>query len=149
MSASTFYFSSSRDFEGSADVDRGISLALTSHFGSIALASGIQTLIAILRFLADYLDNESDNAVAKIAQCCVYCIGDKLEWLNSTALSYQVLSGEPYCKSAWNGFLLNFKYLVRFFIAKSISGWFVFLGFFFILAINSGLCFLILYLSNV
>jgi len=38
------------------------------------------------------------------------------------------LSGETYCRSAWNGFLLNMKHCAKFYFAQSLAGMFVFMG---------------------
>lgn len=38
------------------------------------------------------------------------------------------LSGESFCTSAWNGFLLNLKHLAKFYFAQQIAGMFIFMG---------------------
>jgi len=44
--------------------------------------------------------------------------------------------GDSFCSSAWNGFILELKHLIKFYFAKNFAGMFVFLGFIFILGMN-------------
>lgn len=50
--------------------------------------------------------------------------------------AYMAVSGEPYCKSAWDGFMLNLKHIFKFEFAASIAAMFVTLGKLFITCIN-------------
>ena len=52
-SAASFYFTSTREAEGSASVSTAFNLVYMKHAGSIALGSGLHTIIAILRGAAD------------------------------------------------------------------------------------------------
>merc|ERR1712196_53254 len=54
------------------------------------------------------------------------------------------ISGDPYCKSAWNGFLLNLKHMVKFYFADTLASLFVFIGILAIVGLNTGTCFLII-----
>lgn len=49
------------------------------------------------------------------------------------------VSGEPFCKSAWNGFLLNLKYLAKFYFANTIANLFVLAGVIAVTCINTGI----------
>ena len=51
VSASTYYFDSNAEFEGSASVATAMNFAYVKNFGSLALGSLIQTLISILELL--------------------------------------------------------------------------------------------------
>jgi len=59
-SAASYYFDSSRQKEGSADVCQAIKWAYTKHPGSLAFGSFCMTLISFVKFLAESL--ETDNA---------------------------------------------------------------------------------------
>lgn len=47
------------------------------------------------------------------------------------------VSGDTFCTSAWNGFLINLKHCVKFYFAQEIGGFFIFIGVVFITAINT------------
>jgi hypothetical protein len=47
-----------------------------------------------------------------------------------------VISGENFCTSAWNGFLLNVKHLLAFYFANLIAKIFIFIGKLAIIALN-------------
>ena len=96
-----------------------------------------------MRFVVESLAEgakDSDDGVAKliacIAMCCMRCIENCIEYLNKIAYAYQAISGEPFCKSAWNGFLLNLKYCAKFYFAITISGWFIVIGILFVVFSN-------------
>lgn len=115
---SSYYFSSEGGNDGSADVFEGVKLAYTKHFGSIALGSLIQTIIKIVRTIADAADNdgkgEGDGAAKVVAvclKCLLNCIEDFLNYLNILAYANMAISGDKYCTSAWNGFMLNLRHI--------------------------------------
>lgn len=54
------------------------------------------------------------------------------------------VSGDTYCKSAWNGFLLNLKHLVKFYFAQKIGAFLVFIGIMIIACINTGIFYALL-----
>ena len=64
------------------------------------------------------------------------CIENVIEYLSKTGYAYMAISGQPFCKSAWNGFLLNMKYCAKFYFAHSIASMFVFIGILFITGSN-------------
>lgn len=49
------------------------------------------------------------------------------------------ITGEGFCKSAWCGFLLNLKYLCKFFFAHKLANMFVSVGIFMCVLINLAL----------
>lgn len=90
----------------------------------------------------------SDNAVAKIiaclVSCCLACIEALIEYLTTLSYAMTAISGDPYCASAWNGFILNLKHCVKFYMAITIGKMFVFMGCVGVVAANSGSCYLLL-----
>lgn len=54
------------------------------------------------------------------------------------------ISGDSFCASAWNGFLLNLKYCAKFYFALNISGMFIFMGILSITAANTGFAYLMM-----
>jgi len=66
VSAATYYFSSSKDKEGSASVMQGVHYAYFKHAGSLAFGSLIMTLVTIVRMIvehaADNVERGGNNA---------------------------------------------------------------------------------------
>lgn len=60
--------------------------------------------------------------------CYLRCIEKVCDYLNSAAFAYMAISGESFCTSAWEGFLLNIKHLLKFAFANFIAKIFTFLG---------------------
>lgn len=152
IGAAQFYFSSDKNKTGSAGVISAMAIANFKHAGSVALGSLIHTLIAILRAIVDAMvdaaNRKTENAFVMIIgcllKCCMACIEGWIEWLNTCAYAYMAISGDPYCKSAWNGFMLSLKHLVKFYFADTLATMFVWIGILSITALNTGTCFLIM-----
>jgi len=144
VSASSYYFSSTQEKEGSASIYTGFHFAYTKHPGSIAMGSLIHTFVAVLRMIvegiADAADKDGDNAAIKLFTCCikcfVRCFENMVEYINKTAYAYMAVSGDSYCRSAWNGFLLNLKHHASFSFATTFAHIFVFMGKIFITCLN-------------
>jgi len=137
VSASTYYFNSSSDHEGGAEVMTGFYMTYFNHLGSIAFGAFIIAVIQLIRIVFVYAAKKiekasGDNAVVKVAVKCAHCVLACLEkicdYINQNAFSYMAASGDNFCSSAWNGFLLNIKHLAKFGFAKFIATIFLFLG---------------------
>jgi hypothetical protein len=153
ISASQFYFSSSADGTGSASVLNGMSIVTFKHSGSVALGSLLHTIVFILRVIVDVLTDAAQKksgnnglvvVVGCLLRCCVRWLEGVIEYLNATAYAFMSISGDPYCRSAWNGFLLNLKHLVKFYFANTLAKMIVFMGVLAIIGVNCGTCYLIL-----
>jgi len=149
--AAQFYFSSNKAHSGSAGVCSSSWLASMTHIGSIALGSFIHMIVVWLDILCNMLADvgrDSENACFKLIACLVVCwvrcIEAAIEHLNSLAFAMVAISGDSYCKSAWNGFLLNLKHCIKFYLAKSFASGFVFLGILAVVAANMGTCWLLM-----
>lgn len=144
VSASSYYFDSSKDKEGSASVMTGFHYAYFKHAGSLALGSLIHTFFTILRIIvegvADATAKGDNNAVMKcllsVVTCMVRCFENMVEYINKVAYAYMAVSGDSYCESAWNGFMLNLKHHAAFSFATTLAGMFIFLGKIFIACLN-------------
>jgi hypothetical protein len=153
ISASQFYFSSSAAGTGSASVMNGMWIVNFKHAGSVALGSLLHTIVFLLRVIVDALTDAANRKsgqngivvlVGCLLRCCVAWLEGVIEYLNATAYAFMSISGDPYCKSAWNGFLLNLKHLVKFYFANTLAKMIVFMGILTILGLNAGTCYLIL-----
>lgn len=146
VSAATYYFDSSPERSGSASVCKAFSFAYTKNLGSLALGSLILTLVGILRAIvetaAEAASKDGDGAakaIACIAQCLMACFERMIEHLTKLAYAYMAISGDSFCSSAWNGFILNLKHLAKFVFALQIAGLFMFMGVVTITCINTGI----------
>ena len=48
------------------------------------------------------------------------------------------ITGDKYCTSAWNGFLVNLKHISQYYIAMSLASGFIFIGIVLITLLNCG-----------
>jgi hypothetical protein len=153
ISATQYYYTSNKDKEGSASVCSSMAIANFKHAGSIAFGSFIHTLVAVLRMIVDALvdaaERKGDNngiivCIGCLLKCCMSCIENMIEYINLNAYAYMAVSGDAYCKSAWNGFMMNLKHLVKFYFADTLANMFVFMGVLTIIALNGGSCYLIM-----
>ena len=146
-SVSTFYFDSNSESTGEAQVMTSLKWTHMKHTGSIAMGSGIQAVIKLIfEKLNDAADNMGENGgagacIACCLKCCFKCVADFLEYLNKVAYAYMAITGDKYCTSAWNGFLLNIKHCSQFYIANYLAGGFILFGTFMIILLNMGVFF--------
>jgi hypothetical protein len=146
VSASTFYFTSNAEKNGGASVCMGFRLAYTKHAGTIAFGSLVNTIVTLVRFIVeaicDQTERASENVLARILVClaryCMRCLESCIEFVNRDAYAYCAITGDSYCKSAWNGFILNLKYNARYTFAQMIAWMFIGLGKIMICLINCG-----------
>lgn len=102
------------------------------HAGAIGFGSGIHTLI---RLTIEYFLNEADkmrNSDNPVNVCLGYCIcycciplEGLTEYLGKSAYAYCAITGNSYCQSAWNSFLVNIKHLSQFYLANQLAAYFV------------------------
>lgn len=137
VSASTYYFSSNAEIEGNADISLGIQLAHIQHTGSIAFGALIIAIVKVIRVIFYDIsiklsemsgDNKLVGCIASCGNCCLGCIEKIVDYINTSAFSYMAITGESFCTSAWNCFLLNVKHLAKFAFANFIATIFIFLG---------------------
>jgi hypothetical protein len=136
VSASTYYFNSSAEKEGDAEVSLGFAFAV-KNTGSIAFGAGILAAIQLIRIVFLYAakqatkaggDNKAAQAIAACGNCYLKCLEKICDYLNSAAFSYMAVAGTSFCSSAWNGFLLNIKHMLKFAFANLIAKVFILIG---------------------
>jgi hypothetical protein len=81
-------------------------------------------------------NNPGAKACGYALKCCLKCIEELVEYLNKVAYAYMAISGNNYCSSAWNGFLLNIKHLCQFFLTIQLAEGMIKLGVFMIVLCN-------------
>ena len=137
VAASTYYFNSNANKEGQAEVAIGFWFAHFNHFGSIAFGSCIIAVVQFIRIVFLYVaqqaakqsgDNAAVKAIIACGDCILRCIEKICDYINTSALAYMAISGDSFCSSAWNGFLLNVKHMLKFSFANFIAKIFTLLG---------------------
>jgi choline transporter-like protein 2/4/5 len=137
VTATTFYFSSTRKEIGSGQVTTGIRWAWVHNFGSLAFGSFIIALIFTIRLLVYYVckkaekasgDNGFIKAITCMAQCLLKCLEDIMEYINKAAYAYMSISGESFCKAALNGLMLQLNHAASFAFANILAAAFIMLG---------------------
>lgn len=137
VSASTYYFDSNKEKDGDANVSMGVKFAWVYHIGSLAFGSFIIALIEFIRIvfmtIAEQAEKASGNNPAVkcavcVANCLLACIEKITDYINKAAYCYMAVSGDGFCTSAWNGFLLNMKHALEFAWAKVLAELFIFTG---------------------
>jgi len=72
------------------------------------------------------------------------CVEKICDYINSQAYAYMAVSGDSFCTSAWNGFLLNMKHCMKFQWANFLAGAFVTLGKVGLVVLNVFTCYMIM-----
>lgn len=136
-SAATYYWDSDPSKEGSANVGVGFRLALVNHAGSIAFGAFIIALVRFIKFVFYYIckklqkasgDSAFVKCVVGCGTCILNCIERICDYLNEAAFAYQAVTGRYFLPSAWEGFLLNLKHVLKFSFANTIAKVFMFIG---------------------
>ena len=60
--------------------------------------------------------------------CYVGCCETVIEYISSQGYAYMAVSGDSFCTSCWNGFLLNLKHCMKFSFANFLAQIFMFFG---------------------
>jgi len=143
VGASSYYFSSNAQKEGSGEIALGFKWASITNMGSLAFGAFLITVIKILRSLAEQAQGNNNNnggaaaIVGCIVLCIISCIEAYVDYIDHLAIAFMSVSGDSFCTSAWNGFLINLKHCVKFYFAQDIGGFFIFMGVIFVTGINT------------
>jgi len=158
VSGASYYFTSNAEADGHADVSSGVKMAWVNHVGSIAFGSFIIALVEFIRIVVATITEQAtkasgNNPAVKCISCCANCIMACIEkivdYINKAAYAYMAVSGDNFCTSAWNGFMLNMKHALEFAWAKILAELFIFTGKISLVAINCGFLYLTMkYFTN-
>jgi len=149
-STASYYWSGNAESskDGEADVLTGLRIGHTKHFGSIAIAS---LIAAIMDALESATEDKNGNAspLANIyTTCCMSLLGAVIEALNDIAIANMAISGDKFCTSAMNGFMLTLRHLGKFYLADTIGKFIIMIGKGFIVALTVGFTVLIMVYTN-
>mmetsp|Transcript_28906 Transcript_28906/g.35727 ORF Transcript_28906/g.35727 Transcript_28906/m.35727 type:complete len:253 (+) Transcript_28906:1115-1873(+) len=156
VSAITWYFSDKTvedddGIPGDSDVSYGFYWSIRYHPGSLAFGSFILTIVWIIRLVFEYIGEKVVDATAgngctkcllACVHCCLDCFDRFIRYLNRNAFIYMALSGESFCSSALNAFILILKNKAKFAFVEGIADVFMFLAKFFISCATTGLSWL-------
>lgn len=89
-------------------------------------------------------NNIAVRVIVGCAACCLKCIEKICDYINKSAYAYMSVSGDGFCSSAWNGFLLNVKHILKFGWANFLANAFIVIGKISIVVLNCFSCFMIM-----
>jgi len=153
VSATTYYFDSNKKRDGKAEVGLGFKFTYMYHAGSLAFGSFIIALIQFIRIVFMYVaeqakkqsgDNVAVRVIVGCAECLLRCLEKVCDYINKSAYAYMAVSGDSFCSSAWNGFLLNVKHVLKFGWANFLATMFILFGKIAVVVINIFSCALIM-----
>lgn len=156
VSAITWYYSDKTipdddGIPGDSDVKVGFWWTFRYHMGSLAFGSFILAVVWIIRALFEYIGEKMHEAVGEngctrcmfaCIRCCLDCFDRFIRFLNRNAYIYMALSGEGFCSSALNAFILILKNHAKFAFVDGIADVFMFLAKFFISSATTALSYL-------
>ena len=142
VSAITWYFSDKTvedddGIPGDSDVRFGFWWSVRYHMGSLAFGSFILAIVWIIRFIFEYIgekvagaagNNGCTKCLLGYIRCCLDCFDRFIRYLNRNAYIYMALSGESFCSSALNSFILILKNAAKFAFVEGIADVFMFLA---------------------
>ena len=158
VSAITWYYSDKTipdddGIPGDSDVRVGFWWSFRYHCGSLAFGSFLLTLVWIIRIIFEYIgekmieatgNNGCTKCLVSCIRCCLDCFDRFIRYLNRNAYIYMALSGEGFCSSALNAFILILKNSAKFAFVEGIADVFMFLAKFFISCSTTGVSWLIM-----
>lgn len=133
----TWYFTSSQDTRGNFSLCQGFIWGLKYNQGSLAFGSFILALVWMIRLIFEIIDKQmekvkDESAIARCAlqctRCCLDCFHRFIKFVNENAYIQVALTGENFCTSAMNAFILALKNAASFFITNGIGAFIYFLG---------------------
>lgn len=147
VAAITWYYSDKSipdddGIAGDSDVSVGMGWAVRYHGGTLAFGSLILAIVWAIRVIFEYIAKKAEaagageNAFTKCLigciRCCLSCFERFVRYINRNAYIYCALTGEGFCSSAINSFVLILKNSAKFGFVEGIATCFMFIAKFFI-----------------
>ena len=127
---------------GDSDVSVGMWWGIRYHGGTLAFGSLICAIVWVIRLVFEYIakkmeasgagNNGCTKCLIGCIRCCLACFERFIRYINRNAYIYCALSGENFCSSAVNSFILILKNAAKFGFVEGIAGCFMFIAKFFI-----------------
>merc|ERR1712086_652110 len=114
----------------------GFVWAFWYNFGSLCFGSLILAIIWIIRIIFEYINRQLEEAkgesailkcVVNCTRCCLDCFHRFIKFVNENAYIQVALTGESFCTSAMQAFILALKNASSFFITNGIGAFIFFL----------------------
>lgn len=149
-----WYFTSTSDSNGSGSLTKGFYWVFRYHLGSIAFGSFLIAVVQMIRIIFEYYADQiekanKENPAIKVILCATRYLLDCLErfikFISKNGYIQMAITGDNFCKSAWNAFCLILKNALRFGTANSIGFIFNVLGVGFIMMINGLILYILLH----
>lgn len=122
---------------GDSQVCKAYTWSMKYHLGSLALGSGILSVLWIVRWLFEYVAEKTVDSVAGncctkcllcCVRCCISCFDKFIRYITVNAYIYLAISNESFCSSAIHAFLLMLKNSVKFSMVHGLADTFVFIA---------------------
>jgi hypothetical protein len=122
---------------GDSEVCKGYTWSMRYHLGSLALGSGLLSVIWIIHTLFEYIGHKLHEATAEngctkcllcCCRCCLSCFDRFIRYITTNAYIYMAISNESFCSSAIHAFLLMLKNSVKFSMVHGLSDVFIFIA---------------------
>ena len=126
---------------GDSDVSVGMWWSIRYHAGTLAAGSLILAIVWMIRAIFEYVSKKMEDATGEngctkclisCIRCCLACFDRLIRYINRNAYIYCALTGESFCSSALNSFILILKNSAKFGFVDGIAGCFMFIAKFFI-----------------
>jgi len=148
VAASTFYFDSDSEHTGEANLSLGFKWGYGANMGSIAFGSLVQAIITLIKELLEGAANGEGSegaagVIKTVATCLLCCVSELIDYVNKLAFAQVAITGESYCTSAWEGFMVNLQHCAKFYVAQEHGRFFVNIGILSVTAANTGIFWLL------
>jgi solute carrier family 44 (choline transporter-like protein), member 2/4/5 len=138
---------------GDSDVTTGMYWSVRYHAGTLAAGSLIVAIVWVIRVVFEYVAKKMEGASGEngctkclvgCIRCCLSCFDRFIRYINRNAYIYCALTGESFCSSALNSFILILKNSAKFGFVEGIAGCFMFIAKFFISIMTTLVSFFVL-----
>ena len=158
VSAITWYYSDKEKpdddgIPGDSDISVGMWWSIRYHAGTLAAGSLICAIVWAIRIVFEYIAKKMEGAsgnngctkcLVGCMRCCLACFDRFIRYINMNAYIYCALSGESFCSSALNSFLLILKNAAKFGFVEGIATVFMFIAKFFVAILTTVTSFFVL-----
>ena len=137
ISAAMYYFTCTPETQGTADLERAARWTYWYHQGSLAMGSGLLTIMQVIKFVlvrtalkieAKVEDQAAYKCFTSCTQCILTCLEDLCQVFNENAYCYMAITGKSFCTSGWEGSLLNLKHFQKYAIFNVVTWVFILIG---------------------
>jgi len=141
VAVASWYFSQNEENPGgNYSICRGYWWMFRYNLGSLAFGSFLIACVIIIRLIFEYIDKKMKGVgeegvmaapvrcLMNCIRCCLACCHRFVKYINKNAYCQVVLTGDSFCTSAINGFLLILKHSVTFAFTGGVGFIFTFIG---------------------